>query len=81
MLNTLILVIGLIALVLMLTRSFGHGNRRLGHHQEHVVTQANEANEATGQTMHSKVYRRGLALLFILGAAATLFAFLYLTPD
>jgi hypothetical protein len=48
------------------------------HRQEPVVTQSNETNEkeATGRAM-----QRGFALLFILGAAAALFAFLYLTPD
>ena len=50
--------------------------------QEPLVTQSNETNEneATGRTMHSKAYRRGFALLFMLGAATALFAFLYLTP-
>jgi hypothetical protein len=48
------------------------------HRHEPVVTQSNETNEndATGRAT-----QRGFALLFILGAAAALFAFLYLTPD
>jgi Tfp pilus assembly protein PilV len=81
MLNILILVIGLTAVVLMLTRGFARGNRRLEHHQEAVVTQSSEANEATGRTIHSKTYQRGMALLTILVSAAALFAFLYFTPD
>ena len=81
MLNILALLIALIAVLLMLRRSFGRGNLRPEHHREPVVTQSSEAAETMGRTMRSKAYRKGLALLFIVAAAAALFAFLYLTPD